>query len=39
MGEIDLLLATLPEEFLHLVTTIGKGGGFGWRGFFRCRFN
>jgi hypothetical protein len=27
MGEVDLLLAPLTKEFLHLVTATGKGGG------------
>jgi hypothetical protein len=24
MGEVDLLLATLPKELLHLITTVDK---------------
>src|SRR4030042_1802419 len=31
MGEVDLLLATLPEELLHLITAIDKGSGHGRR--------
>jgi len=27
MDEVDFLLAPLTEEFLHLVTAIGEGGG------------
>jgi len=29
MDEVDLLLATLTQEFLDLVAAIGKGGGLG----------
>jgi hypothetical protein len=38
MSKVDLFLATLPKEFLDLVTTAGKGGGLG---FLRrqCRFS
>jgi hypothetical protein len=27
MDKVDLLLASLPEELLDLITAIGKGGG------------
>jgi hypothetical protein len=29
MDKVDLLLASLPQEFPYLITTIRKGGGLG----------
>jgi hypothetical protein len=41
VGQLDLLLTTLPEELLDLVAAAGKRGGLrgGWFSGFRCFFD
>jgi hypothetical protein len=42
MDKVDLFLASLAQELLHLVTATGKGGRNGregWGGWRGCQFN